>query len=253
MKIHTDLSSPNFRARTSEVPFIILHHTVIDLNQTLQAFMNPSSKVSSHYVIAKDGDIHAMVPLQKAAFHAGVSTWKKYKNLNNYSVGIELVNSGYEPFTDNQYISVVETINLIRKSYPIQDSCILSHSDIAPDRKIDVSSYFEWSRLYKDLKSEFACLFSEDISELSKDILYKTGDRGQGVKKMQSELLNFGYPITGIDGIFGPESSRYMRAFNQHFCPEIFTHLTEKIQYNAKNEMFHTISKHKLKIIQNLI
>ncbi len=50
--------------------------------------------VAAHLVIDRDGTITQMVPFNRRANHAGASTWMGYDMLNNYSIGIELVNLG---------------------------------------------------------------------------------------------------------------------------------------------------------------
>ena len=53
-------------------------------------------KVSSHLYIKRDGELIQFVPFDKRAWHAGKSKWKKFNNLNKYSIGIELVNKGHK-------------------------------------------------------------------------------------------------------------------------------------------------------------
>ena len=52
--------------------------------------------LSAHYLIDEDGTVHALVPEDKRAWHAGSSHWRGITDVNSASVGIELVNPGHE-------------------------------------------------------------------------------------------------------------------------------------------------------------
>ena len=90
----------------------------------------------------------------KIAWHAGVSSWLSRKNLNETSIGIELVNPGhdygYREFTIEQYVTLEKLIKLLISKYDIKIDRILGHSDIAPSRKLDPGEKFNWQRLAKN-------------------------------------------------------------------------------------------------------
>ena len=71
--------------------------------ETLKRLTSAKSKVSAHYLIGRNGRISSLVDVKYEAWHAGKSMWKKIKNLNKNSIGIELVNKGhrfgYQKFT----------------------------------------------------------------------------------------------------------------------------------------------------------
>ena len=89
----------------------------------------------------------------KVAWHAGKSRWKKNKNLNKNSIGIELVNKGhkygYQNFTKEQITTLIKLCKKLKKKYKIKNKLILGHSDIAPLRKIDPGEKFPWAFLSK--------------------------------------------------------------------------------------------------------
>ena len=101
-------------------------------------------KVSTHFWIRRDGEIIQFVPCDKRAWHAGASSWRGKECCNDFSIGIELEGSDFEPFTDQQYTALVELTLALRGAYPIVD--IAGHSDIAPGRKTDPGPYFDWPR-----------------------------------------------------------------------------------------------------------
>ena len=81
--------------------FVIIHHTAQNsCEQTLQTFTLPRTQVSAHYVICKDGTVHHMLNDLLRAHHAGVSKWGNTTDLNSSSIGIELDNNGFEPFSE---------------------------------------------------------------------------------------------------------------------------------------------------------
>ena len=94
-----------------------------------------------------------MVPESYIAWHAGKSNWKKNKNLNKYSIGIEIQNkghnNGYESFSKLQIRSIIKISKYLIKKYNIKKKNILGHSDIAFDRKKDPGEKFPWEYLAK--------------------------------------------------------------------------------------------------------
>ncbi len=107
-------------------------------------------RVSSHFLIRRNGQIVQFVPCNKRAWHAGASTWRGRSRCNDFSIGIELEGSDFEAFTDCQYASLARLTRRLRSLYPIGD--ITGHSDIAPDRKTDPGPFFDWERYRKRLK-----------------------------------------------------------------------------------------------------
>ncbi len=119
--------------------------------ESVRRLLNKRSKVSCHYLINRKGEIFNMVPDKRIAWHAGKSRWKKFKNLNESSIGIELVNKGhnfgYQNFTKPQIASLIKLCKKLKKKYNIKKSNFLGHSDISPLRKIDPGEKFPWMTL----------------------------------------------------------------------------------------------------------
>jgi len=147
--------SPNHdnKARSSKsITLIIIHYTGMQSErESIKRLISPSSKVSCHYLVNRKGKIFNLVKDQNVAWHAGKSIWKKYKNLNKNSIGIELVNRGhkygYQNFTKRQISVLIELCKKLKKKYRIKNNLILGHSDIAPLRKIDPGEKFPWGYL----------------------------------------------------------------------------------------------------------
>ena len=142
-------------ARSSkEITYVIFHYTgMISEKKAIERLTSKKSKVSTHYFIKRDGTIVNMVPEKFIAWHAGVSNWKKHKNLNNRSIGIEIQNSGHvyrnESFSTKQIKSLLLLTKFLKKKYNIKSKNFLGHSDIAPNRKKDPGEKFPWKRLAK--------------------------------------------------------------------------------------------------------
>ena len=149
--------SPNFDTKKREInkiKFLIFHYTGMKKElESIKRLTNIKSKVSSHYLIKKNGDIVVLVPDLYVAWHAGKSSWKKFNLLNNYSIGIEISNPGHEfnyrKFSTKQINSLLKLSKLLIKKYKIKAKYILGHSDIAPIRKKDPGEKFPWEYLSK--------------------------------------------------------------------------------------------------------
>ena len=150
--------SPNFdvkKRRFKEIKFIIFHYTGMKKQkEAITQLTNIKSNVSSHYLIKNNGEVIILVPDLYVAWHAGISSWKKYKSINKYSIGIEISNPGheysYKKFSKKQIKSILKLSTYLRKKYKIKANFILGHSDIAPDRKKDPGEKFPWKYLSKN-------------------------------------------------------------------------------------------------------
>jgi N-acetyl-anhydromuramoyl-L-alanine amidase len=106
-------------------------------------------KVSSHFLIRRDGEVVQFVPVERRAWHAGASSWRGRNRCNDFSVGIELEGTEEDAFTDPQYQALTHLIRDLRKNLPIRD--IAAHSDVAPGRKTDPGPHFDWARVLASL------------------------------------------------------------------------------------------------------
>ena len=121
----TKLNSTNHDNKLRSIKSITsieLHYTGIQSErESLKRLMNPKSKVSCHYLINRKGKIFKLVEELKVAWHAGKSRWKKNKNLNKNSIGIELVNKGhnyrYQNFTKEQINTLIKLCKKLKRKY----------------------------------------------------------------------------------------------------------------------------------------
>jgi AmpD protein len=101
-------------------------------------------KVSSHFLIRRDGGLVQFVPVSKRAWHAGASRWRSRARCNDFSIGIELEGVDDDRFEDAQYARLASLIESVREIVPLRD--FAAHSDVAPGRKTDPGSGFDWRR-----------------------------------------------------------------------------------------------------------
>ena len=222
MKI-TKYYSPNFdvKARSSKsITVIIIHYTGMQSErESLKRLTSPTSKVSCHYLIRRNGEIFNLVKDKNVAWHAGKSMWGKYKNLNKNSIGIELVNKGhrygYQAFTKSQIKKLIQLCKNLKKKHSIKNEFILGHSDISPIRKIDPGEKFPWGYLSskgvgiypKKIRQKKKSQKTPDIRIFFKN-LHKVGYRYLKKKFRKKIIKNFQrkYRQKRADGILDPET-----------------------------------------------
>ena len=159
MALKTTLNySPNFNSKKrfpKKIKFIVFHYTGMKSeSDALNRLIGIQSEVSCHYLIKNNGEIIKIVPDLYIAWHAGKSSWKNYKSLNQNSIGIEITNPGhehgYKKFTQKQITSLLKLSKFLIKKYKISPKNILGHSDIAVLRKKDPGEKFPWEYLFKN-------------------------------------------------------------------------------------------------------
>lgn len=163
------LASPNFEARPlGAVPTLLVIHNIslppgefggaaiadLFLNR-LDCDAHPyydqhlrGLRVSSHFVIRRDGVLEQFVSCEERAWHAGVSNFFGRERCNDFSIGIELEGADTSPFESSQYETLAALVTALVARYPID--ALAGHSDIAPGRKTDPGPHFEWVRLQRD-------------------------------------------------------------------------------------------------------
>lgn len=110
-------------------------------------------RVSSHLLVRRNGELVQYVSFHHRAWHAGVSTWTGRPGCNDYSIGIELEGTDTEKYMEIQYTVLSAVIQALMKIYSgIVPERIVGHSDIAPERKTDPGSVFDWERLRRSLQ-----------------------------------------------------------------------------------------------------
>jgi len=116
--------------------------------------------VSAHVLIRRDGSVIQFVPFDKRAWHAGESNFEGRTRCNDFSIGIELEGTDELAYESAQYRVLARLVSLLIKIYPnITPQHIVGHCDIAPGRKTDPGSSFDWSM--------FRTMLQDDIYSVS--------------------------------------------------------------------------------------
>ncbi len=159
------IASPNCDPRPDGMPveLLVIHNISLPPQQfggnvIVELFTNPLNldehtyyreihrlRVSSHFLIRRDGELIQFVSCRERAWHAGLSSWQGRPRCNDFSLGIELEGCDDLPFEPLQYGCVVDLLRRLCASYPI--AAVVGHSDISPGRKTDPGPRFDWHRL----------------------------------------------------------------------------------------------------------
>tara|TARA_B100000579_G_C22792216_1_gene835149 strand:- start:94 stop:822 length:729 start_codon:yes stop_codon:yes gene_type:complete len=227
MKNIKPIYSLNFNkiARPPEkIIYLIYHYTGMKSeSRAVKRLLNKTSKVSCHYFIKKNGTIINMVPDKFIAWHAGISCWKKLKNLNDKSIGIEIHNPGhsnnYTQFSKKQIKSTIYLTKILKKKYNIKSKNFLGHSDIAPNRKRDPGENFPWKYLSKHKIGIWYNLPKKDI-------------KFRNVEVSNNDKRLFYLHLKKIGYCFKKKHSKYsyfvIRAFQRRFRPKIINGKIDK-------------------------
>ena len=142
--------SPNFGERRDGLrpEFVVLHYTAMESCDAARARLcDPAYAVSAHYLLDYDGTVHTLVAEAARAWHAGAGEWRGRDDLNSRSIGIELANDGFEPFSEPQMTALEALLAGIMGRWAISPQAVIGHSDMAPGRKSDPGARFDWARL----------------------------------------------------------------------------------------------------------
>jgi AmpD protein len=108
-------------------------------------------RVSAHLLVRRDGELVQFVSFNERAWHAGRSSWQGRDACNDYSIGIECEGTDDVPYESAQYATLNSLLPMLLAAYPsIASDRIVGHSDVAPGRKTDPGSSFDWSRVRRD-------------------------------------------------------------------------------------------------------
>jgi len=214
--------SPNHGERVGvDAPdILLLHYTGMqDAGSALQWLCNPVSQVSCHYFVFEDGRVLQLVPEGRRAWHAGRSAWEGGGDVNSRSIGVEIVNPGFEwgyrDFPDEQIAAVTLLCRDVAERWRIRPSHVLAHSDVAPTRKRDPGERFPWGRLHAAGIGHWTV-----PAPLGGGRALTRGEEGRPIAALQAMLALYGY-VLDPSGVFDEETEAVVRAFQRHFRPAL--------------------------------
>ena len=214
--------SPNQDDRPAGAPvdMIVLHYTGMKTAaEAIERLRDPAARVSSHYVVEEDGKTWRLVPEARRAWHAGISHWRGRTGLNDFSVGIEIVNPGHEhgyrDFPVLQMAAVCDVCLGILSRQPVPARNVVAHSDVAPDRKEDPGERFDWAGLAR----EGVGLWPDGVPDLGTGGAVRDPS---SLRDVRAALADIGYRVAP-EGALDPALSTVLRAFQRHWRPESVT------------------------------
>ncbi|OKY25197.1 penicillin binding protein PBP4B [Thalassotalea sp. PP2-459] len=234
-----ELPSENYSKR---IKFLVMHYTAINYERSVTALVDKGG-VSSHYLLPErldntydhsDLNIYRLVDEQDRAWHAGSSYWQGRRDLNDHSIGIEIVNVPECKRTENKaligrssdsrncifpdydpeqiQLLIKLSKDILARNPDIGPTQVVGHADIAPARKTDPGPRFPWYQLYKagigawyeksDM-DQYWQIFQRDIPNIG---------------LVQKALNRYGYGIIET-GILDSNTIDTLTAFQMHFIP----------------------------------
>lgn len=146
----THLPSPNFGERRGGLrpSLVVIHYTAMaSCAEARDRLCDPAAEVSAHWLVDRDGTALQLVDEAARAWHAGAGAWGGADDINSRSIGIELQNTGAEPFPEPQMAALERLLRTILQRWDIRPQGVIGHSDMAPQRKGDPGARFDWRRL----------------------------------------------------------------------------------------------------------
>ncbi|MDF8364186.1 N-acetylmuramoyl-L-alanine amidase [Achromobacter anxifer] len=208
-------------SQTSRVRSVVLHYTSVDDAHSMELLSK--GKVSAHYLVNDAGRVYRLVDENRAAWHAGISSWYGNIAMNSTSIGIEIVNPGWtegpdgkpvwHPYNERQLRTLTILLRDIIQRHDIAPENVVGHSDIAPQRKVDPGPLFPWKALavagigrwYDEAGAaeHLARLQAQDIPD---------------VAWFQKQLARLGYAVPQ-DGVLDQATISALAAFQMHYRP----------------------------------
>lgn len=234
---YTYKQSENYSHR---IKFLVMHYTAIDYEKS-ERVLTTGGGVSSHYLLPESGDpsfyqdqleVVQLVDEKDRAWHAGSSYWQGRHDLNDHSIGIEIVNvptcsraqnskaengssrlclfPDYDPKQVELLIELSKDI--LARNPDIGPTQVVGHSDIAPRRKNDPGPRFPWFQLYKEgigawYERETVEKYWQSFSVAPPTLAV-----------VQQALADYGYEIT-VTGEADQQTIDVLSAFQAHFLP----------------------------------
>jgi N-acetyl-anhydromuramyl-L-alanine amidase AmpD len=132
---------------TAPAPCIVLHHTQgVSLYFGAIAPLRKNGSTGIHYIVDVDGHIIKLIQEKHRSNHSGASQWAQTHALNQFSVGIEVIQGDFTPvgvdpvqgatyqpreFSDIQYRALTRLVRDLMSQHGIKRSRVISHRDVS--------------------------------------------------------------------------------------------------------------------------
>lgn len=217
------------QAAYPRINVLVIHYTAEAFDASLTTLTG--KQVSVHYLIPAVPPRHRgkpriwqLVPEQELAWHAGASFWRGATRINDTSIGIELVNRGWQkqggkkvfaPFAPTQIEALIPLAQDIIARYDIRPQNVVAHADIAPQRKDDPGPLFPWQALAAQGIGAWP-----DAQRVAFYLAGRAPHTPVDTASLLDVLARYGYEVT--PGMTAGEQQRVIMAFQMHFRPALW-------------------------------
>ncbi|ENN91025.1 N-acetylmuramoyl-L-alanine amidase [Bartonella schoenbuchensis] len=240
------------------VRFLVMHYTAVNFETSIALLTGPL--VSAHYLVPdpsektyleagfKDIRIFNLVDENERAWHAGVSSWGEHNNLNDTSIGIEIVNLAttenevftFPPYNPTQIDAIKElALNILQRYPDITPTNVVGHSDIAIGRKNDPGAAFPWKQLYE---AGIGAWYDDELKNCYQKEFCNYTCLEKAKKQVVAKLKQYGYDTSTAKTQCGYKN--LIRAFQLHFRQENYNGIldaeTTAIIYALVDKYFPT-------------
>ncbi len=246
-----ELPSKNYSQR---IKFLVMHYTAGNYQHSVGALVD-GKYVSSHYLVPESYDksyleddlkVLRLVDENKRAWHAGGSYWQDRIDINDQSIGIEIVNvpkcektpvyACFFPDYDPKQIELLIELSrdILKRNPDISPTKIIGHSDISPLRKKDPGPRFPWYQLYQ---AGIGAWYEQETVQ-SYIEMFDIQAPNMGV--IQQAFSRYGY---GLDetGELDEKTLAVIHAFQTHFIP---WHITDQADVQTIATLFALLDKY---------
>lgn len=227
---------------SERVRFLVMHYTAIDFDRSLRALTLPSeAPVSSHYLIPerddasyphKDLRVYQLVDEDRRAWHAGPGKWEDREQVNDHSIGIEIVNLAhchpameetkdgicFFPEFDSAQIELLIRLStdILSRNPDITPTRVVGHGDVLPQYKNDPGPRFPWQQL---AQAGIGAWYDDTTVIRYYDQLQNAGNEQETMQQAFVQLLaEYGYGIDSAN-TNADEIALYVTALQTHFRP----------------------------------
>ena len=183
---------------------VVVHYTGMrGRADALERLCDPQAAVSAHYLIDTDGTVLRLVPEARRAWHAGAGAWGAVGDVNSHSVGIELVNTGDQPFAAPQMAALEGVLAGVLDRWAIPPERVIGHACMAPQRKADPGPRFDWRRLAR--------------AGLS---VWPEGPAQAAQEGFRADARRFGYPDAPLEAVLAAFRGRFRPGATGPLCAD---------------------------------
>jgi len=231
---------------SERIKFLVMHYTALNYQDSVTALVDEGG-VSAHYLLPMANDpsypesslsVMQLVKESARAWHAGNSYWQGRRDLNDHSIGIEIVNVpqcpeslslSLAPLSAAQHCTFpaydaaqIELLiklsqDILRRNPDIGPTQVIGHGDITPSRKLDPGKRFPWLQLHQ---AGIGAWFEQKTLDRYRQLFTNKGLPSIGL--IQRALRRYGYGVLET-GVFDQQTSDALGAMQTHFMPQQIT------------------------------